>query len=395
MIKKMYLIKLCILFITTVFLPCSMTAGSAIAAEEDYCKPTVVVIPMSSSKATGDAEAGDVLESKTFSNGSEVGVSGTMANIGTQNITPTTSVQTITAGYHDGSGTVEGDSDLTASNIATGITIFGVNGSALVATGDATADQVLTGTTFSNGSGVGVSGTMADIGAQNITPTTVDLPITAGYHNGSGTVDGDSDLVEANIRDGIQIFGVTGTLPVGGSAAVPKTGQTAMVLLNSTPTGSDADLTKGVAWPIPRFTDNSDGTVTDNLTGLVWLKDADCFGSQDWATALTDSNALEDGACGLNDSSSAGDWRLPNVLELQSLIAWQYTGPALSNTVGNDEWSAGNAFTDVQYVSSASYWSSSTCADNTDQAWGLRPSSGLLIQYIKSVNSYHIWPVRD
>ena len=30
--------------------------------------------------------------------------------------------------------------------------------------------------------------------------------------------------------------------------------------------------------PSPRFTDNNDGTVTDNLTGLVWLKNANLFG---------------------------------------------------------------------------------------------------------------------
>lgn len=31
---------------------------------------------------------------------------------------------------------------------------------------------------------------------------------------------------------------------------------------------------------VPRFTDNADGTVTDNQAGLIWLKDADCFGTQ-------------------------------------------------------------------------------------------------------------------
>ena len=56
-------------------------------------------------------------------------------------------------------------------------------------------------------------------------------------------------------------------------APVPKTGQTV-----SYATGDDGDLQKGVAWPDPRFTDNSDGTVTDNLTGLIWLKNANCFG---------------------------------------------------------------------------------------------------------------------
>jgi hypothetical protein len=45
-------------------------------------------------------------------------------------------------------------------------------------------------------------------------------------------------------------------------ALVFKTGQT-----TSYRSGDDGDLEKGVTWPNPRFTDNSDGTVTDNLTG--------------------------------------------------------------------------------------------------------------------------------
>ena len=35
--------------------------------------------------------------------------------------------------------------------------------------------------------------------------------------------------------------------------------------------GDDGDLEGGVAWPNPRFADNGDGTITDNLTGLIWL----------------------------------------------------------------------------------------------------------------------------
>ncbi len=30
--------------------------------------------------------------------------------------------------------------------------------------------------------------------------------------------------------------------------------------------------------PTPRFNDNSNCTVTDNLTGLIWLKSANCGG---------------------------------------------------------------------------------------------------------------------
>ena len=57
-----------------------------------------------------------------------------------------------------------------------------------------------------------------------------------------------------------------------GSAPVPKTGQTI-----SFGTGDDGDLQMGAKWPNPRFTDKEDGTITDNLTGLTWLKDANCM----------------------------------------------------------------------------------------------------------------------
>ena len=60
----------------------------------------------------------------------------------------------------------------------------------------------------------------------------------------------------------------------GKYAPVPKTGQTA----SSVPK-DDGALKKGVAWPTPRFTDNGNGTVTDNLTKLIWMKNANFFGS--------------------------------------------------------------------------------------------------------------------
>ncbi len=59
----------------------------------------------------------------------------------------------------------------------------------------------------------------------------------------------------------------------GPPAPVAKTGQTD---IDTTVPGEDGVLAKGVAWPSPRFTDNGDGTVTDNLTDLIWLRNADC-----------------------------------------------------------------------------------------------------------------------
>ncbi len=54
--------------------------------------------------------------------------------------------------------------------------------------------------------------------------------------------------------------------------SVPRTGQTV-----SAAVGDDPSANKGVPWPNPRFIDNTDGTVTDALTGLVWMKNAGCF----------------------------------------------------------------------------------------------------------------------
>ncbi len=64
-------------------------------------------------------------------------------------------------------------------------------------------------------------------------------------------------------------------------APVPQTGQTI-----SYATGDDGALQKGVALPSPRFTDNGNGTVTDNLTGLIWLKNANPCGPKNWYDAI-------------------------------------------------------------------------------------------------------------
>ncbi|KAA6185112.1 DUF1566 domain-containing protein [Thiohalocapsa marina] len=166
---------------------------------------------------------------------------------------------------------------------------------------------------------------------------------------------------------------------------VPKTGQTAFY-----ETGDDGDLEKGVAWPSPRFTDNSDGTVTDNLTGLIWLQDANCFRSRLWSDALTRANALYDGCtdcggtdgdCGLGDSSAAGDWRLPNIKELQSLVDFGQYDPALPS---------GHPFSGVL---SSYNWSSTSYADYTSRAWYLNLYSGYVNFGDKSL-AYDVWPVR-
>jgi hypothetical protein len=160
-------------------------------------------------------------------------------------------------------------------------------------------------------------------------------------------------------------------------APTPKSGQTV-----SSVAGDDGALQPGVASPSPRFVDNANGSVTDRLTGLTWLKDANCYGSQNWDTALQKANALAGGACGLSDGSEAGDWHLPNRNELWSLVDYGRSNPALPS---------GHPFTSVQ---SNIYWSSTSYASNTSYAWYVNVSSGT-VNYGNKYSSYSVWPVRS
>ncbi len=329
----------------------------------------------------GNATIADVLDGKTFSSDMGKGLTGIMPNRGGKNYSPTTTDQPIAAGYYDGSGKVEGDEHLLSGNIRSGVSIFDVPGDTNVvntSSGDAAERDILSGkkawvagseVTGNVSAGSNVSG--AD-GSKTFT-------IPDGLYSGSKTATAnDTYLVASNIKDDVIIFGITGTYPLAG---VARTGQTPTVPENPAQTGSDGDLQKGVSWPNPRFTNNGDGTVTDNLTGLIWLKDANCFGRRAWATALSDCNSLANGTCGLNDGSSDGDWRLPNAKELYSLIDLGRYGSALPS---------GHPFTDVQ---SDYYWSSTTYADSTSYAWFVNLNDGYVYNYSK-VLSLYVWPVR-
>jgi len=149
------------------------------------------------------------------------------------------------------------------------------------------------------------------------------------------------------------------------------------------PVLSDANLTT------PRFTDNGNGTVTDNLTGLVWLQNANCFGQLDWSVAGDTVELLAPGACGLAEGSGTG-WRLPTRRELASLVDDRYVSPALTNTTGNGQWTADTPFAGVQ---NNGYWSSTATADGLSNAWMVNFDDGYM-NYSDQTNIFYVWPVR-
>ena len=166
-----------------------------------------------------------------------------------------------------------------------------------------------------------ISGAMPIAGQVEISPQAVPQSIPQGYHDGSGVVYGDSNLIPENIRQDGTIFGIAGTHPhillvpsALHAGLVPKTGQTITYAA-----GDDGALQKGAMGPTPRFsviTIDAHEVVMDNQTGLVWARDPEsvpgnAFGGN-WNNAAAFVSSL----------SYAGytDWRLPTIRELMSLI---------------------------------------------------------------------------
>lgn len=153
--------------------------------------------------------------------------------------TPGTSNQSIASGqYLSGAQTIKGDSNLIASNIKKGVTIFNVTGSYNEATGGPTLQSKavspsestqtvspdsgydgLSKVTVNAISSTYIGSDVTKKSAATYIPKTTDQSIASGqYLSGTQTIKGDANLVAGNIKSGVSIFGVTGTYAGGGSS---------------------------------------------------------------------------------------------------------------------------------------------------------------------------------
>jgi formylglycine-generating enzyme required for sulfatase activity len=114
---------------------------------------------------------------------------------------------------------------------------------------------------------------------------------------------------------------------------------------------------------VNHFSDNGDGTITDNFTGLVWQK-LKSTSTYTWEEALTYASS----------STIAGksDWRIPNVKELFSLNDDNLHAPSFNTTF----------FTNI---STGNFWSSTTLPNQSSKAWDINVDYGIVSYNEKTV----------
>lgn len=159
-----------------------------------------------------------------------------------------------------------------------------------------------------------------------------------------------------------------------------------------------------------RFADNDNGTVTDIESGLILLKNANCFGEKIWTDALVAAASLGHGQCGLTDLSRPGQWRLPsipNALQPEcsysacflkdltgesGVLIYARTSTAFTNTMSNSS-------TGVRYWLNAAYdgfLQGNSSKDAFAWAVALWPQDGWSVVMTDLKTKPHfIWPVRE
>jgi len=190
--------------------------------------------------------------------------------------------------------------------------------------------------------------------------------------NGTGTVEVNTDLRTTNwIRQEHMAFSnmaLYQMVEVTEPSCAPQTGQSISYAV-----GDDGDLQTGHSWPDPRFTIQADtNLVVDNLTGLMWTRDA-TLGWNTWHIAVQ--------TCYLPSRFGYDDWRLPSIREMESLMDLGESNPTLP---------LGHPFVNV----GTNYWTGTADVIDPSQAWAVSLSGGTIVKLSLTNSTLAYWPVR-
>jgi hypothetical protein len=121
---------------------------------------------------------------------------------------------------------------------------------------------------------------------------------------------------------------------------------------------------------LPSLQKNTDQTVTDTNTGLIWLQSAAGI-QRTWQDAIAYCDELV--------FAGKSDWRLPTKFELESIVDYSRSYPAISQ---------------VFSCESSFYWSSTPHKPNPPYAWGVYCPDGA-DHWLHKTNRYYVRCVRD
>jgi len=118
------------------------------------------------------------------------------------------------------------------------------------------------------------------------------------------------------------------------------------------------------------FTDNNDGTVTDQATGLMWMQE-DTGSAENWQEALTHVEYL-------NEQVHLGhsDWRLPNAKELQSIVDYTISPDTHGLAAIDPLFACSPILDEGNHANYPCTWTSTTHNDGPDSSYAVYVAFG-------------------
>jgi hypothetical protein len=129
--------------------------------------------------------------------------------------------------------------------------------------------------------------------------------------------------------------------------------------------------------PANRFLINSDGTVTDTVSGLIWKRCSEGLTGQlcNEGTAITYTWQGAQKAAQNSRQAGKQDWRTPTIKELDSIVELQCTMPAINSSI-------------FPATPASNFWSSSLYAGYTNGAWNMNFNDGVRDSCSMNYNLY-------